>query len=330
MIDFFKCEVFGLKASDWLDNVYLDFTETASMKTGLINNKRIANFSCLKFIIYDDENICRMFIHGSIHKFFNLWNWIYAPNQKTVRERSEGFNGNSFTYSNLVFSLQVLTDKFNVDLKKTAIQNLEFGVNCIHSFITSSILANLMLHKQKVFNKPLSNTFREAEHFQFYIKCYDKALQYGMLDEVIRFELKYKKMHQLNEIGINNLLDLISIKNLERLKAILLQRWSEVLIYDYTINETALTTIDRIRIKDFKNPNYWLSFKSNRLDRPKKSYAKIEAQHSDRIKIQIQQIISNEWDKLMMCVSSDHSDIRSILTHPNNLLLNFPILQTHY
>lgn len=344
MIDYVKAEVYGCNFTDWLDIEYLDFKGTHSTKTGLIESKNVAKYNNLTFTIYDSG---LMVVSGSLHKYYNRLQNIKAPNQHTKEQIEKGFNGNDFNYTQLSYVLNDLRNKFNIDLNQSIIRNIEFGLNILHNFITEKILDYLMLHKGKLFYKPLSISYRELIHTQYFIKCYDKAHQYGMKGNIMRFELKFKKMKQVNDIGIIYLSDLTKRNLLDNAKDELLNRWNEILIYDYTIAESQISEPEQILIMQFKNPIYWKGVKSNHLDRPKKKYYELEAKYSEQLKEKIDTLIKYQWkhlnihcvtfdrlfkDKKNNCVTIDSSSIVSNLTQQqnnyNNTLNN--IIITHY
>ena len=327
MIDYVKAEVYGCSPVDWTNISHLEFKGSHSTRTGLIDHKKIANYFNLKFIIYDSG---RMYIAGSLHKYYNFLQNISAPNQHNNKQREKGFNGNQFSYTQLSFVLNDLRSKFKIDLNQSILRNIEFGLNISHHFDTEKILENLMLHKGREFNKPLSVSFREATHSQHWIKCYNKSLQYGMKDNLLRFEIKYKKMKQINDLGIIYLSDLKNRNLLKKVKRELLKRWNEILFYDYTITENQLNENEKLLIMNFKNPLFWKGIKSNHLDRPKKRYYELESKYSEQLKEKLHHLINENWETLNKrcvtfdrffkeesnnCVIIDHSTIGSTLTH---------------
>lgn len=303
MVDYLKAEVYGCNSQEWTNNPYLDFKGTHSTKTGLIDNKITAQYNSLTFTIYDSG---LLLLSGSIHKYFNHLQKKKAPNQYSKEEIQKGFNGNDFNLTQLKYALNDLKKKFNIDLNNSIIRNIEFGVNLIHLYTTDKILDSLMLHKGRQFYKPLSTSYSELQHTQYWLKCYNKATQYGLNNNLIRFEIKYKKMKQVNDLGIINLSNLTDIELMKNAKAELLKRWKEILFIDYTISENKLTSNQKTRLMNFKNPLFWKGIKSNHLHRPKKQYHKIEAEHSEHLKKKFSNLISTKWEHLNKhCVTFD-------------------------
>ena len=311
MIDFCKL-IYPSPNRDILNNQYLDFEFMVDEKTGEITSNRQATFGDLKFTYYENtkaNNILK--IQGSLHKHFN-----FLLNPAIYSVYPKGFNGNDFNYSNLAFTLFDIRDRFNLDLKLLCITNIEAGFNIYPPMETPTILDGLLMHKGKIFNRPKAYTYRQAAHTMFFIKCYDKALQYNLSEPSMRIETKFIKMQEVNKMGIYSAYDLLDKSNLEMLKIDLVNRWCEVLLYDYTIDKTQITKKQPSRIKDYANQTYWERLKPNHRHRPKKELQNIIENCSHQIQNKIAELLENKWQSLIVnCVINDHSSIGSKVTH---------------
>ena len=243
MVDFVKLLVIGLEPNDWMKNDRLTFEGKFCHETGLIKSY-IANYGNLSFKIINE----RMTIQGSLHKYYNYIRGINAPNHLTTKI-DKGFNGNRFNYNALLTVVHDLQTKFSINPYTSRLNNIETGVNVKLTFSTGLVLPSLMLMNGKEFNKPRHYAFRRAELTQYDVKAYDKALQYGIPLEVFRYELKYKRMEILNDIGIFYLSDLLNVSKLNRIKEILLKRWNQILFIDPTVDESILSPIELSRYK---------------------------------------------------------------------------------
>jgi hypothetical protein len=243
----------------------------------------------------------KLFVQGSLHKYYNFLIENHAPNQFTQYEISKGFNGDDFTLANLQFSINHLCDTFKIDRHKSRITNLEFGVNLeLDGFRSKSVLNGLLRHHGAMFNKPLQNTFRRLYHSQYSIKVYDKALQYNIPNEVLRIELNFCKMLQLNQHGVyflNQLTDESILKELGKLRV---TRWDEVLFYDPTINEAKLNSYERLKLANYKNENYWDAIASNRMYKPKKVLTDLTNRFSNLIQSKISVELITKWEQLLI------------------------------
>ncbi|MFT5822118.1 MAG: hypothetical protein ACI8ZM_003374 [Crocinitomix sp.] len=296
MVDFQKTEVFGVDTELWINHPLLVFEVKKTVVTGQERSKRIAKYRTLDFIISQSG---RMFIHGSLHKYYNFMKSIKGINQKTQIEINKGFNGNDFTLFNFIEVLFDIEEQFFCSFGNSRLSNLEVGVNFWHQFITSVILKHLMLFHGKTFKKPLSVSFREVEQAHYFVKVYDKQLQYGLPDRMMRYELKYIKMNDLNKLGIHNLNDLIDQGNLNRIKTLLLKKWDKVSIYDFTIDRSRLSVVNEKRCLLYSNENFWSGLAPNRRNRPKMYYRRIEKEYSEHIHQQISDLIGATWDRLV-------------------------------
>jgi len=110
----------------------------------------------------------------------------------------------------------------------------------------------------------------------------------------LRIELKFVKMHDLKPIGIRSLGDL-KAQTLEKAHTLLVQKFNEVMAYDYTINKSLLSNIERKYSKSYSNPRFWLfELKPNHRHRHKKSLFEIINKYSDNLQLQILKLIQEE------------------------------------
>jgi hypothetical protein len=296
MYDFHKSWVFGISTTRWTNHHLLHFDLIVDAESGELK-KSIAKYSCLTFIIYADSG--KMMMSGSYHKYFNYQHKVKGNNQYTKQEIEKGFNGNTFDISQFAWALNDLSNKFGIDPARTVLLNLEFGLNIKLLFHPDLILDNLLYYKRARFNRPLTNTYREAKQTQLRCKCYDKALQYNMNGNVMRFEFKHTKMATLKSFGIRTAKDLLSALNQKKMGELLIDGWGKVFMYDPTIKEHELKHNDLAKVLEYKNPNYWMRLKSNRMHRPKKHYEHIMLMYSENIKRQINHTLLKMLDVVL-------------------------------
>jgi hypothetical protein len=298
VIDFVKVEIVGVSVEEMLNNDSLEFIGEHNEQTGELSSKHIAVIYGMEVIVYDSGYI---FVKGSIHKYFNFIHSVHAPNQRTEILKMKGFNGNDFNYSQLIYACKHLASVLSVEQHNMRLRNIEIGVNVSHGFKTKMILSYLMRHNGKGFSNPLSRvlTYRRLNHQQYALKCYDKKLQYSLGKEVLRFEIHFSKMTKLNTSGLHTVSDLLSHSMLNYLKQLLLQRWEEILIYDYTISDKKLTAKQKIDLLKYKNPTFWnVDLMPNQIYRHKKNYQGIEQENSRNVKQNLKNLISHKWEEL--------------------------------
>jgi hypothetical protein len=316
MIDYIKF-ITKVNPSEYELNPLLDFRQAYSTKTGEIDTYKYATSGGFTFKLYDSG---LLIVSGSIHKYFNFLQKISAPNQTTPKEIEQGYNGNYFSFHSLVNSLEIFAANYKLNLIHCIIQNIEIGLNITHLYDTDKILNGLLLHKGKVFSRPLDNSFRILEHQRYYLKIYDKGEQYSQPTPTIRIELKYKKMFDLNQLGLNTLNDLKNESLLMELHSLLRCEFAKVLIYDYTIDKSRLNTKQLSKMKDYSNPIFWLNTKPIHRDRNKKALIHLTSQYSNQIQKELIKLMTTKLNSLMTPqtkrVRFNPLDKRLLITQP--------------
>lgn len=296
-VDFFKSRCF-IENDEILKNPNLDFHSDLNENTGENSDIKIAVLDHIQITYYPlngQRNKPLLKVQGSLHKYYNR----ALSKENKNRYLSKGFNGNDFTFLQVVETIEHLCTRLNIESHQMKLANLELGVNFAPPVDTNQILDGLIMHQGIEFSKPESYQYRQVVHSQFYIKFYNKAKQYNLLKQMSRYELKFVKMAYLNSIGIRTLADLTEKAVYKRFKSVFLVAWSKTLFYDYTINKGSLTESQIIQLKDFSNPIYWLRLNSKHRDRPKKILKKITQSHSDNIQGKALEIIGLKWDELL-------------------------------
>jgi len=235
-------------------------------------------------------------IKGSLHKYHN--NGLH--------------NANDFSFIDLKNSLNELNQLFEIEPEKCVLHSFEFGVNIQPAnFKTFDIYQNVFYHsadKRRIkFIEPIQKRYKQAGTYQnnFALKLYDKHFQYPEYTngELMRFEIKYFRMRELNNKGIHTLADLLNIENHLFLRTELIKRFNEILFYDFTIKTKKLTKKDQLIIKDYANPNFWdnliLDEKRNKFSKTKKHLQFLIDNHSENIQNTLLQIIENKTIRLL-------------------------------
>lgn len=246
MIDFIKSFNCGLDASVLVHNEFLKFLVTYDPNTGEVPNRnRYSTYNGITFSISSNATVG---ISGSLHKYHN-----------------EGIhNHDDFSYSKLLNVIKDLYAKFGINPKKVYLNNLEFGVNIELPYKPQILFDNLVSHKCKPFlieqEKKMQNAWVNYENYR--LKIYDKGLQYGLNNDLLRIEVKVMKMAFISKVQIKTLWDLTDIQKLNKLKDILIYIYDEILFSDSTIDLPSLTHKEQEILKDGGNPKYWAIHKS--------------------------------------------------------------------
>lgn len=306
MNDFVNLDISYIGAQFLLDSPKIRFYEynKTDLQTGELILKEI-RYRRRKCEYYGELGNLRIFIYkngeinleGSLHKFFN----------KGLH------NHNDFTICNLIQVINELRT-IGIDPNRTKIKHLEYAVNLIDlPFSTPKIIDNLMIHtgkgapqkfKHKSLNTP-SDFITIEPRDNFTLKIYDKAKQYGLKVNNFRFEVKQTKGSVLKKIGLNFLSDLLDPKILESLGSLLLKRWDEVLLDDWTIRENELSIKEKINLKDYTNHKYWIKLHKetreknrNKYSQTIKRYKKLVQDHSKNVHHRIRSEIAKKWCKI--------------------------------
>jgi len=232
-------------------------------------------------------------IQGSLHKFSN--------NGK--------HNHNDFTYSRLKETLDDIRDKFSLDLSKCKLQNLEVGLNIVPCINTTELLESIVLHKGKEFkHMSIQNgNYRQAIHAAYYLKAYDKGLQYNLPGQLFRWEVKLMRSELIKKFRVTYLSDLYNKKNLERLLKELIKKWQETLVLDTTIKAIDLPGIDYTKLQSWRYNDYWVRLKKNYTGNNRylftkelNEYKNIVQRHSNNIHQQVTELL---YQKMIYCLT---------------------------
>lgn len=234
------------------------------------------------------------YVKNSLHKLYN-----YMHNQ-------EDANYNDFEYSKLCETIQHMS--IIPRLTQTTLTNLEFGLNIkVDRPAEEIIKKNVLMHNQKGYshNRKFNGKgeLKQFDHKEYLIKVYDKAKQYKLPYNVLRFEVKFTRRRELNNMGIYNLDDLKGKDNLEKLFNIYLKRFDEMQIID-VISEDSVGSEDFQKLSMFKNPSYWevdIKEKSGtfKMRRRNELMALIEKHSLNTTKIELRRLLIEKFHHLI-------------------------------
>ncbi len=253
MIDFIKLLYVQSNISAFLD-IHKRTPQTIqhTPDTGEITFPYSFEYELYKIVIRYSElqQLYFVEISGSLHKNFY-----------------RGANVERFTFENLKCEIQKLCNGLQLHPEKLTIQNLEIGVNICTPFAPYEYLnQNLLLFSTKPF-KPYKKS-SDGKELGFFceglpiIKLYDKGKQYNLHNNLMRFEVRYKKTTPLNKLGIYTLNDLLNINNIKKLGAILPLTWVKVLMYE-NLKNALKTPENRPKwnfYKECEHPKNWVKW----------------------------------------------------------------------
>ncbi len=225
----------------------LEFRRNFIEKTGELGNCSVAYYKGLKFKVYEPSiayPIGRVTFEGSLHKYWN--NGLHNFNDFGVRE--------------VLKVIGELHNYFGFHPNNCVIRQIELGVNIKPSIGSKSIIYSCFMHGTKRFGWQSTKdegAFIQVVRDRKTLKLYDKACHYrtkGFLipDEVLRFEVKFTKMQELNKENIYSLSDIINFGLSDLTKNILLREWGGTLVYDASFLKGHKNQ------KDYANPLFWI------------------------------------------------------------------------
>lgn len=189
------------------------------------------------------------YVRNSIHKLNN------------IVELGEDHNHNDFNYSKLCSTIDYLSRTI-IDSTITGLTHLEFGLNInLNKPAEGIIRGNILMHSLKNYNHNRKyygkGELKQFDHHNYFIKVYDKAKQYELDSNILRFEVKFIKAVEFQNLGIFCLEDLKSKINLRRLFVYLIKRFDELTIVDDYHSNTTIPNKDIELLNKFTNPVFW-------------------------------------------------------------------------
>lgn len=262
-----------------------------SYYTGNFGSYKVKVKQCDKF--FDNGNMSKytyLNLSGSLHKSY-----------------SKGENYTSFTWDNLQCEIDYLANTLQLDASKTKIDSIEVGLNLpLQTSVHSLLFNNVIAFKGKQFNQYDDDSKLYGLYCpltQYILKLYNKSQQYKLVNELLRIEVKTKKMEAIKKPNIAFLEDLRNKDKVYELKELLLKKWDEVLVYDDTIDASApeFRQNDRDLLLNASNIKFWQRLKTENYDRYYtllKRYNKLSSNSGRSLKLQIHNLIISEWDSL--------------------------------
>ena len=213
--------------------------------SGEIKYPYSANIGCMDIGVNDKS----VYVKNSIHKLYN------------ELQSGEAHNYNDFKYSALCSTISYLDGKLT-DVKNTRLTQLEFGLNIkLPIPAEKMIIDNIMLHKLELHNHSTTfdgnGQYKQFDYHDYYLKIYDKAMHYGVDENIIRFEVKHKTSKSFNPLGAFNIHDLKSKTVLQNLFDDLLKRFDELTIVDNIPTDSTITIKDKRKLESYLSYNYW-------------------------------------------------------------------------
>lgn len=170
-------------------------------------------------------------------------------------------NADDFTADNLFTAVEELISTYQIDPVLSVLNNIEFGVNLKLPYPVADLLRALICYHGMPFERHTENGFSyyQATLQRYAVKIYDKGEQYGLPDEVVRFEIKVLKMQHLHGRGIliKTLDDLLNPVYYPSLGQLLADTFNGILFDEPLLSLDHVPTRDRELLLRGRNPRYW-------------------------------------------------------------------------
>ncbi|MBW6535963.1 MAG: hypothetical protein K0B11_13230 [Mariniphaga sp.] len=290
MIDYIKIHELLVKANKILKDDRLTFPLSNVATTGeIMNRSQVAHWQELQFVVRGEK----VSLKGSLHKHFE-----------------GGTNYRDFHLTDIKSTIEKLSETFQFDPQQAIINFLEVGVNIPLENDPTELIKTLVRYKHKPFEslciKRKTKGFgRVCRTSQFDIKVYNKSLQYGLNEPLMRYEVKIRKMELLApdrgkkkpDKFIFTLADLTKLETYQPLKKMLLDIWQGILLFDPEINpESIQNPKDRELFISGRYPEFWQELPKATKNRKLKRFNELAG--GEKIKHELKQSIERKWNQL--------------------------------
>jgi hypothetical protein len=286
MIDFIKIHDLPVDVENLLNNERLTFPLSNVATTGeVLNRWQPAKYRGLTFKV--KGNNARL--QFSPHKYF---------------EGGET-NFRDFNINNIQDVISEISTVYGFDPQKSFINFIEIGVNVELNVDPNNLINCFVNYRNNPFDRLKTNGKgygRVCETQQFEIKAYNKGLQNGLNYQLLRFEVKVKKMKFLERYGIHSLTlaDLTTPDVYPKFTAMLLDVLNRILIYNPEISPDNFSNPkDRELFIVGRYAEHWQKLENTKRHRQTKRFA--ELAESDKIKQELHQLISEKCNELTTC-----------------------------
>ena len=283
--------------------VNTDTGEPVPQREGYIN--REAKYEGLLFEYSKNitSNIESLKLSGSIHKYYH-----------------SGKNFADFDRFQLETAINNICSLLNIDCQQMIIHRLEFGVNISTIHPVNKILNSIICYRSRPCELREFNGIGYLNKFvlsQYEVKVYNKSKQYGLINDLLRFEEKVNKMDYLLKKGIQirTINDLLKPDIHLQLRELLTQTFEKLLFFDYRIN---LKSIDNQKEREIlingSNTMFWRKYRDEHsakgYQKKVKRFRELVLKYSpSNLQKEIEKQILDKWDLL-----SSYPNLPNVLT----------------
>ncbi|MDX2190514.1 MAG: hypothetical protein SFY32_11685 [Bacteroidota bacterium] len=286
MFDGFKLQLPYFIKDSLLNNPLLEFKGKFSLKNGDLQTEKLI----AKYPVESEKPLLTFIIKGNyielIGSFHKYW--------------QHGTNFQDYTFTDLVNTILELQNKFGLNPNECLLHNLEIGLNFELLYLNANeFLNNCMLYKCHTFDSELFSSKgnqKRAKLAQYQVKIYNKGLQNLLSENLIRIELKIKKMAL---IGNATLADITNLKFIEKASFQLLDVWNAVIYWEKIDSQNKVSKPIEKLLYNWGNSKYLHELVNNqrKLKYEREKYRKIIKENcSKSVHNQIQEMM---FEKLL-------------------------------
>lgn len=236
-------------------------------------------------------------VRNSMHKYFNLKN---------------GFGNNNYTdfyYPDIMTSFEQLQTDLDEDISDYKVTNLEFGLNIQTTLSPKSMLNNnFLMYNFDEFNQKDTfkgkGMYKQYNRSEYYVKIYDKGLQYKLNYNLLRVEIKVTDSRLLKrKFGIETVKDIYDNDKLELMFNFLLECFDEINIID-SLATQEIRGEEKTVIELGKSPHYWREIKNSKsssyyYDLRAKYNNLLRKYNLDTIKLELRDLLVAKFQSLI-------------------------------
>jgi hypothetical protein len=298
MIDFIKFRINNVP-SDILNHSFLEFAAPTNTNTGEIISNRYGYIKqrceyqnmIFEYVENLEGKSKYIDISGSLHKFYQRNNYT------------------DFSLVELQRSIIDISIILGIDIKTAKIHRLEFGVNICLDYSSNNILNSIICYRGQPFelrNYKGNGYLKIFSFSQYDVKIYNKALQYGLNANILRFELKVNRMDYLLKKGVQIvcIADLLKTTIHQQLRSLLESAMNNLYFVDYRIDLKQISKRrEKLIIIEGSNPYYWNKFRESHsakgYQKKVKRFKELNLIYSpSNLQTEIKEMILAKWDLL--------------------------------
>lgn len=248
MIDYCSIELPPQVNKSYITKLGFDLKDKPRNKNSIIW-RGVADWENLKIVEHSNS----YYLEGSIHKF----------------SKTHGLNHDLFTLKEIESVIGVISYRLQIDPADCIIHSMEAGVNLKLPYDLGLILNDLIhCRYTEIKNQRLKNSgnLRSTNSQHIIVKYYDKSKHVVVDDNILRYEVKFRRMQRLQRIYGSplTLVDLINPRLIFHLREILKRKWNETYLLEHDCLSKLPVPI-KMEVLESQNINYW---KVKNSDRP--------------------------------------------------------------